>query len=56
MIQDALNGIADSTDHQKGRVLYRLAGRLRAAFEYGQIDEIVSDGLSVYLANVAIRN
>jgi uncharacterized alpha-E superfamily protein len=52
MIQEALNGIANSTDHQKGTRVYRLAGRLRAAFEYGQIDEIVSDGFSVYLANV----
>lgn len=52
MIQAALNALGEATDSQKGARVYRLAGRLRAAMDYGQIDEIMNDGLSAYLANV----
>ncbi len=52
MIQAALNALAEATDNHKGARVYRLAGRLRATFDYGQIDEIMQDGLSAYLTNV----
>jgi uncharacterized alpha-E superfamily protein len=52
MIQTALNALAEATDTHKAARVYRLAGRLFATFDYGQIDEIMQDGLGVYLANV----
>jgi uncharacterized alpha-E superfamily protein len=51
-IQTALDEIAATTETHKGARVYRLAGRLRAMLEYGQIDEIMDAGLAVYLANV----
>jgi uncharacterized alpha-E superfamily protein len=52
MIQMALNALGEATDSPKGARVYRLAGRLRATMNYGQIDEIVNDDLSAYLTNV----
>jgi uncharacterized alpha-E superfamily protein len=52
MVQTALDEIASATDTHKGARVYRLAGRLRATLDYGQIDEILADGLSGYLANL----
>ncbi len=52
MIQNALNALSESTETYKGDRVYRLAGRLFASFDYGQIDEIMQEGLGVYLANV----
>lgn len=51
-IQDGLAQLADMTGTQRGARVYRLAGRLRAALDYGQIDEIIVDGLNVYLNDV----
>ncbi|MCX6044543.1 MAG: alpha-E domain-containing protein [Chloroflexi bacterium] len=52
MIQNALNALAGATESNKTARVYRLAGRLFATFDYGQIDEIMQEGLEVYLANV----
>ncbi|MDQ3248669.1 MAG: alpha-E domain-containing protein [Chloroflexota bacterium] len=52
MIQTALNAIAASTDSHKSARVYRLAGRLHATFNYGQIDEIINDDLCTHLAAV----
>jgi uncharacterized alpha-E superfamily protein len=47
-----LDEIALATDSHKGGRVYRLAGRLRATLDYGQVDEIMDAGLSSYLADV----
>ena len=52
MMQAALNALSEATDSPKSARVYRLAGRLRAAMDYGQIDEIMNDGFSTYLTNV----
>lgn len=51
-IQTALDEIASATETHKGARVYRLAGRLRAMLEYGQVDEIMDAGLAPYLSNV----
>lgn len=51
-IQAALDAIAASTDTHRGARVYRLAGRLRAHLDYGHIDEIIDNDLSVYLAEI----
>lgn len=51
-IQAALDAIAASTDTHRGARVYRLAGRLRALIDYGQVDEIVDTGLTDYLAEI----
>ncbi|MDX1990865.1 MAG: alpha-E domain-containing protein [bacterium] len=51
-IQTALNSIADATDTRKSSRVHRLAGKLRAALSYGQIDEIMDDNLSAYLRDI----
>jgi uncharacterized alpha-E superfamily protein len=51
MMQGALQAIARSTDRHAGRA-ERLAGRLRAAFDYGQIEEIMNGNLHAYLENI----
>jgi uncharacterized alpha-E superfamily protein len=51
MMQVALQAIARSTDRHAGRA-ERLAGRLRAAFDYGQIEEIMNGNLHAYLENI----
>jgi uncharacterized alpha-E superfamily protein len=51
-IQTALNSIADATDTRKSGRVHRLAGKLRAALSYGQIDEIMDDNLSAYLRDI----
>ncbi len=48
----ALHAIEQLTDSKRGRGANRLVGRLRSLLEYGQIDEIVSGGLSAYLDEI----
>jgi uncharacterized alpha-E superfamily protein len=51
-IQTALDAIAAYTDTHRGARVYRLAGRLRALLDYGQIDEIIDNGLADYLEEI----
>ncbi|MCA9906314.1 MAG: alpha-E domain-containing protein, partial [Anaerolineae bacterium] len=52
-IRAALLTIGDQTDSRKGRSVNRLAGRLAAMVDYGQVDEIFDVGLHRYLDDVA---
>lgn len=56
MIRMALDGIAQDTDTHKGARVNRLAGRLCAALEYAQIDEVLESGLQVYLDDIQVRS
>ncbi len=51
-IHSALQAVAQSTESKRARQVNRLAGRLRATLDYGQIDEIIGGGLYTYLDNV----
>ncbi len=51
-IHSALQAIAQSTENKRARQVNRLAGRLRATLDFGQIDEIIGSGLHGYLDNV----
>lgn len=51
-LQDALNGYADATETRKGGRVYRLVGRLRAALDFDQIDEIMAGSLHNYLLDL----
>jgi uncharacterized alpha-E superfamily protein len=51
-IQDALSAIANSAETRKAGRVYRLAGRLRAALSFNQIDEIMQDSLHDYLVDI----
>jgi len=52
MIQSALNEIAELSETNKNGRANRLAGRLRAALSFSQIDEIMSSGLQPYLSDI----
>ena len=52
MMQVALQAIAKSTNLRSAGRAERLAGRLRAAFDYGQIEEIMNGNLYAYLENI----
>jgi uncharacterized alpha-E superfamily protein len=52
MIQTALNSIAELSHTRKNGRANRLAGRLRAALSFGQIDEIMGSGLRPYLNDI----
>ena len=52
MIQSALNAIAETSSTRKTGRANRLAGRLRAALSFSQIDEIMGSGLHPYLADM----
>jgi uncharacterized alpha-E superfamily protein len=51
-LDSSLQAIAQSTDSKRARQVNRLAGRLRAALDYGQIDEIINTGLYSYLDDI----
>jgi uncharacterized alpha-E superfamily protein len=51
-IQSALQAASLSTESKRARQVNRLAGRLRATLDYGQIDEITENGLYTYLDDV----
>jgi uncharacterized alpha-E superfamily protein len=48
----AIQAAAASTESKRARHVTRLAGRLRAMMDYGQMDEILSDGLHNYLETI----
>jgi uncharacterized alpha-E superfamily protein len=52
MMQVALQAIARSTNTRHAGRAERLAGRLRAALDYDQIEEIMSSNLHAYLENI----
>ena len=52
MMQVALQAIAKSTNIRSAGRAERLAGRLRAAFDYAQIEEIMNGNLHAYLENI----
>ncbi len=51
-IQSALQAIAAATGTRNAGRAERLAGRLRAALDYGQVDEIMADNLHAYLESI----
>ncbi|MEP7290274.1 MAG: alpha-E domain-containing protein [Chloroflexota bacterium] len=51
-IHSSLQAVAQSTESKRARQINRLAGRLRAVLDYGQIDEIADNGLYAYLDDV----
>jgi uncharacterized alpha-E superfamily protein len=51
-IQQALVEISEATGLPKTNRVNRLAGKARATIDFGQIDEIMADGLAQYLTNV----
>lgn len=52
MLQDSLAEIASHTETPKSGRVNRLAGRLRAALSFSQIDEIMASGLHTYLEDI----
>src|SRR6266536_877024 len=52
MMQGALQAIAKATNIRSTGRVERLAGRLRAALDYDQIEEIMSSGMHAYLENI----
>lgn len=52
MIQSALQDVADHTGTRRGGRAERLAGRLRAALDYSQVDEILAENLHGYLESI----
>lgn len=54
-LQRALVSISTLTDNRTGGNLDRIVGRLRASMAFGQIDEIMSEGLHAYLENIQNR-
>ncbi len=51
-LQSSLQAVAQATESKRARQINRLAGRLRATLDYGQIDEITQNGLYAYLDDV----
>ena len=52
MMQNALQAIAKAANTRNAGRAERLAGRLRAALDYDQIDEIMSGDMHAYLENI----
>lgn len=52
-LQSSLISLGESAPgQQRGQRLQRLVGRLQARLRYGQIDEILADGLTLYLQEI----
>ncbi|HVU11242.1 MAG TPA: alpha-E domain-containing protein [Phototrophicaceae bacterium] len=51
-LHSALQAVAQSTESKRARQVNRLAGRLRATLDYGQVDEIINSGLYTYLNDI----
>jgi uncharacterized alpha-E superfamily protein len=51
-MQAAFQAIAEATGMRKSGRVNRLSGRLRAALSFGQIDEIMENGLHAYLDDI----
>ncbi|MDZ4670522.1 MAG: alpha-E domain-containing protein [Phototrophicales bacterium] len=54
-LQKALIAIATATNTSRNSRVHRLAGRLHAALNFDQIDEIISSGLHEYLHDIQIQ-
>jgi uncharacterized alpha-E superfamily protein len=52
MVQASLDALGALTDTHKSSRVFRLAGRLRAMLDYGQVDEIMDSGLGNYLLSI----
>jgi uncharacterized alpha-E superfamily protein len=52
-VESALRAIAGFTTGSAGGRAERLAGRLHASLDYGQVDEILSEDPHVYLETVS---
>ena len=52
MVQNGLSDIAEATRANKSGRAHRLAGRLVAALNYSQIDEIIIQGVNRYLKDI----
>jgi uncharacterized alpha-E superfamily protein len=51
-VGESLRAIGDLTNRRAGSRAVRLAGRLHASLDYGQVDEILSDDSHVYLEGI----
>ncbi|MEM8534201.1 MAG: alpha-E domain-containing protein [Chloroflexota bacterium] len=51
-LRSALRAITETTGGRPGGKAERLTGRLCATLDYGQVDEIVAEGLGAYLSDV----
>jgi uncharacterized alpha-E superfamily protein len=51
-IQRGLQAIATTTGSRRAAKAERLAGRLRSALDYGQVDEIMADDMHAYLDEI----
>ena len=54
-VEAALQCVSKLTGVKKAGRAERLAGRLRASLEYGQVDEIIADNLGEFLADIQRR-
>ena len=54
-VQVALATVARLTNARKSGQIDRVAGRLRAAFDFAQIDEIIANDLHVFLGDVQLQ-
>jgi uncharacterized alpha-E superfamily protein len=52
MLQAGLSAIAETTQTHKSSRANRLAGRLRASLSFAQIEEIMENGLHLYLEDI----
>jgi uncharacterized alpha-E superfamily protein len=55
MVQGSLDAIGAATDLHKSSRIYRMAGRLRAMLDYGQVEEILESGFGDYLMEIQNR-
>jgi uncharacterized alpha-E superfamily protein len=51
-IQRSMQAVAQDTGTRSAGRAERLAGRLRAALDYGQVDEIMAENMHAYLENI----
>jgi len=55
LLRLALDAIADTTGVRKNSQIYRRIGRLKAALDFDQIDEVISGDLHGYLYNIQME-
>ena len=54
-LTEALNRVAIGAPAHRRTACERLAGRLKASFDFGQIDELIGGSLDVFLANITAQ-
>jgi uncharacterized alpha-E superfamily protein len=52
-LEGALRTLAGYSGRGSGSRAERLSGRLRASLEYGQVDEILTEGARAYLSSIS---